>query len=649
LKLDDRLYPPKVVLGRIHREKQEGRLPSEVQLSQHFDDETLRAYEGYERALRAANAVDFDDLLLHVMRMVEDPGSRSGEELRRRFDFVLVDEFQDTNRVQYRLVRALAARSNNLCVVGDDDQSIYSWRGANVLNIRGFERDFPGTKVVKLEQNYRSSANIVAAAHGIIERATGRAEKKLWTDRAAGSKVRVVTLGDEREEAAHVVSKARARIAEGSDPGQIAVLYRINAQSRVLEEAFRGANVPYEVIGGMKFFERAEVKNALAYLRLLENPRSDTDLLRVVNVPARGIGNKTVEKLLACATNRGSSLFDAIEPLLQTKELGAAAKKRLLAFHQLISDLRAMAEHEGPARLAESVLERSGYLAELQKSDSAEAEARIENLREFVASVVEFEDMQEALGQPATLVDYLERISLIADIDAADDSGSVLLMTIHSAKGLEFDHVTVIGLEEEMLPYRGLDGRNVEELEEERRLLYVAITRARRELTLTHVGARQIFGQTRYGSRSRFLDDLPEAAVQFEGQSLARTFSWGGYSSGRNSPTRGRAVAPTAPVDSDQYSWRRLRGEPQPDEYSQATPEADLDQRVPDDEPVIDYDAVDDTPALPRNLRIGARVIHERFGRGVIARVESDGRHIVLARFPGFGERRVQATSLRFE
>jgi DNA helicase-2/ATP-dependent DNA helicase PcrA len=660
LKLDDRLYPPKVVLGRIHREKQEGRLPEEVELSGHFDEETQRAYAGYERALRAANAVDFDDLLLHVMRMVESPTSRAGEELRRRFDFVLVDEFQDTNRVQYRLVRALAARTNNLCVVGDDDQSIYSWRGADVLNIRGFERDFPGARVVKLEQNYRSTANIVAAAQGVIARAAGRAEKRLWTEQAAGSKVRVIALGDEREEAAYVVGKVRARLAEGTDPGQLAVLYRINAQSRVLEEAFRSANVPYEVIGGMKFFERAEVKNAVAYLRLIENPRSDTDLLRVVNVPARGIGNKTVERLLACATERGSSLFDAIEPLCRTNDLGSAAKKRLLAFHELIVLLRQLAEQQGPGQLVESVLEKSGYLAELQKTDSAEAEARIENLREFAASVVEFEDMQEALGQPATLTEYLERISLIADIDAAEDNGSVLLMTIHSAKGLEFDHVTIIGLEEEMLPYRGLDGRNVEELEEERRLLYVAITRARRELTLTHVGARQIFGTTRYGSRSRFLADLPEEAVQLEGQSIARTFSWGGSSQGSWGATRARpypsprepvrsARMPSEPADSDQYSWKRLHAAQHADEYAQDAPGADLDQSVPEDEPVIDYAAFDDAPALPRNLRIGARVVHERFGRGVIARVEVDARQIVLARFPGFGERRVQAASLRFE
>jgi DNA helicase II / ATP-dependent DNA helicase PcrA len=651
MKLDDRVYPPKVVLGRIHRQKQEGRLPAEVKLDQQFDEETLSAYERYERALRAANAVDFDDLLLHIMRMLENASSRAGEELRQRFDFVLVDEFQDTNRVQYRLVRALAARTGNLCVVGDDDQSIYSWRGADVLNIRGFTKDFPGARVVKLEQNYRSSGNIVAAAQGIIERAEGRAPKRLWTEQLEGDKVRIMALGSERDEAALVVKETRQAIASGKDPNQIAVLYRINAQSRVLEEAFRAANVPYEVIGGMKFFERAEVKNAIAYLRLIENPRSDTDLVRVVNVPARGIGNKTVERLIDCATQRGSSLYDAIEPLLKTKDVGAAAKKRLFAFKELIEGLREARETESPSALAQRVIDQSGYLNELKLADNAEAEARIENLREFVGSIVEFEEEIESNAQKPTLTDYLERISLIADIDAADGAKAVLLMTIHSAKGLEFDQVTIIGLEEEMLPYRGLDGRNVEELEEERRLLYVAVTRARRRLLLTHVGARMIFGQTRYGARSRFLEDLPERAVSITGQSIARPFQWG--SSNRPQAPRSRPAnwGQTA-VTSNEFSFRTMaaKGQKEPDEYSQVPPEAD-EPRAPAAESgeVVDYDAFDDVPQMPRNLRIGARVVHERYGRGVIARIEDGDEPGIFARFPGFGERRVQTTTLRFE
>jgi DNA helicase II / ATP-dependent DNA helicase PcrA len=639
--VDERVYPAKLVLGRIHREKQEGRGPEEVTKTRAFDDITLDAYVAYEAALRAANAVDFDDLILHVMHLAENANSAAGKELRERFDYLLVDEFQDTNGVQYRLVRALVARTQNLCVVGDDDQSIYSWRGANVFHIRGFKRDFPNAEVIKLEQNYRSSGHIVKTAQAVIAQAEGRAEKVLWTEHASGEPVRVVNVRDERDEARIVVARIQKLRSQGVAADQMAVFYRINAQSRVLEEAFREAKLPYQVVGGMKFFDRAEVKSALSYLRLVENPRSDTDLLRVINIPARGIGNKTVERLIEFATRRGSSLFDALLPLLETKDLNAGAKKKLLAFHELITTLRTEAAHLSPSALGQLALESSGYLAELKRLDSAEADARIENLHEFLGSLTEFENAVSARGETPALIDYLEQISLVADIDQASNVAAVMMMTVHSAKGLEFDHVFVTALEEEIFPYRGFDGQSQEELEEERRLLYVAITRARRTLTLTHASARMIFGQTRYNSPSRFLSDLPESAIVREGQAFAppsRSYAapaWSGFAQRQSGASPAVRIARAVPPNEFDQSA------PDVEEVTKPASAARGDRGV-----VVDYDAFNDVPHVPRNLRIGARVVHERFGRGVVARIEAER---VVARFPGFGERKVLASFLRFE
>ena len=409
--LDERRVPPRYALSRIHAEKREGRLPGEVDISHGFDELLVEVFERYEKALATMNAVDFEDLILKVMRLAEDPNSHAGHDLRTRFDHVLVDEFQDTNITQYRLVRALSARTRNLCVVGDDDQSIYRWRGADVRLIRGFRRDFPDATVIKLEQNYRSSANIVAAALGVIKPSRDREPKRLWTASEAGELVQLRAVRDEREEAANVVAAVRQELTRGVEASDIAVFYRVHAQSRVLEEAFRVENIPYQIVGGTKFFERAEVKDLLAYLRLVENPKSDADLLRIITVPARGIGQKTVQKILDVAAERALSAYRALEAALRDDELGTGPAKKLQAFYDLMEGLRDAAMRLGPRDLAAEVLEATGYRDRLQNDDSAESDARLENLEELLGSIAEYEEETHEAGEPPTLSGYLERVS----------------------------------------------------------------------------------------------------------------------------------------------------------------------------------------------------------------------------------------------
>ena len=609
--LDERRVPPRYALSRIHAEKREGRLPGEVDISHGFDELLVEVFERYEKALATMNAVDFEDLILKVMRLAEDPNSHAGHDLRTRFDHVLVDEFQDTNITQYRLVRALSARTRNLCVVGDDDQSIYRWRGADVRLIRGFRRDFPDATVIKLEQNYRSSANIVAAALGVIKPSRDREPKRLWTASEAGELVQLRAVRDEREEAANVVAAVRQELTRGVEASDIAVFYRVHAQSRVLEEAFRVENIPYQIVGGTKFFERAEVKDLLAYLRLVENPKSDADLLRIINVPARGIGQKTVQKILDVAAERALSAYRALEAALRDDELGTGPAKKLQAFYDLMEGLRDAAMRLGPRDLAAEVLEATGYRDRLQNDGSAESDARLENLEELLGSIAEYEEETHEAGEPPTLSGYLERVSLVTAVDSMKNVPSVNLMTVHGAKGLEFTTVALTGMEEEIFPYRGLGATEIEELDEERRLAYVAITRARQRLLVTYANTRTLFGQTRYLSPSRFLKDLPPDVVRHEG-----------------APSFGRSFG--------QPSWTPPRSASKP--------------RPRPGERVVDRDAFDDIPPDMDGvvLRPGDRVRHRRFGQGIVESVETGGTPTVVARFPGVGSKRILAEYLEF-
>jgi DNA helicase-2/ATP-dependent DNA helicase PcrA len=628
--LDERRYPPRAVLAHIHRHKQEGRGPEEAAAHSYIDDVALRLYRTYEERLRAANAVDFEDLILLVARLLH--AAPEGDKIRRRFDYVLVDEFQDTNAIQYSFLRELVRDHGNLCVVGDDDQSIYRWRGADVRNIRGFRRDYPGATVVKLEQNYRSTARIVAAALGVISQSREREPKELWTGNEPGEAIRVVAARDERDEAAFVVDAVQRARERGTAARDVAVFYRIHAQSRVLEEAFRAANVPYQIIGGTRFYDRAEVKDALAYLRLVTNPRSDVDLLRVINVPARGIGQTTVDRLAAWATLNDTALFDALGRVEEVTDLGAAAKKKLRGFGDLLEGIRAASKTLPPSELLEQVLTVTRYIATLELEDTAEADARVENLQELVGSMKDYESEAEAAGDRPSLEGYLERVTLASDVDGLDatkEAGRVVLMTVHGAKGLEFETVVMTGMEEEMFPYKGVDPGEREELEEERRLAYVAITRARRDLLMTHTQMRQIFGTTRWNRPSRFLGELPNDTVAREATpSMARTGPTGRY------VDRGADEEMASPRSG---SWRH--------------PQAPREAPAETGERYVDHEFFDDRAAdvTDMPLRRGSRVWHDRFGKGEVLGVVRAGEPAVVAFFPGWGEKKILARFLKPE
>jgi DNA helicase-2/ATP-dependent DNA helicase PcrA len=626
LDLDERRYPPRAILGAIHKHKQEGRGPEEAAAHSYVDDVALRIFKTYEERLRAANAVDFEDLILLVARLLEK--TEEGDRIRRRYDYVLVDEFQDTNAIQYRFLRDLSRDHRNLCVVGDDDQSIYKWRGADVRNIRYFRRDYPEAEVVKLEQNYRSTKRIVAGALGVISRSTEREPKELWTANDDGLPIRVVAARDERDEAAFVVEaigRARAANVELKD---MAVFYRVHAQSRVLEEGLRAANVPYQIVGGTKFYDRAEVKDALAYLRVVVNPASDVDLLRVVNVPARGIGQTTVDRLTAWATLNDTSLFEALARVEEVSDLGAAAKKKLTAFRGLLDAYRERAGHDSPSELLVAVLETTGYLEALRKEDNAEADARVENLQELVGSLQDYEAEAEAAGDEPSLPGFLERVTLVSDVDAMVEGGRVTLMTVHGAKGLEFDRVLLTGMEEEMFPYKGVAPGEQDELEEERRLAYVAITRARRELVMTHTQMRQIFGTTRWNRPSRFLGELPAGVAEHV---TTRAMA---------SEARPQRYVDRGP-DRDVGGEAVMRPWRHPQAPAASAP--DPGSRY------VDHEFFDDRSddVTDMKMRRGARVRHDRFGEGQVMSVVSVGEPAVVAFFPGWGERKILARFLK--
>ena len=624
LALDERRYPPRAVLAHIHKHKQEGRGPDEAASHSYIDDVALRLYRTYEERLRAANAVDFEDLILLVARLLQGP---EGDRIRRRFDYVLVDEFQDTNATQYQFVRNLVSEHRNVCVVGDDDQSIYRWRGADVRNIRHFRRDYPDATVVKLEQNYRSTARIVAAALGVIARSYEREPKELWTENDEGDPVRIVAARDERDEAAFVVDAIRKGREEGTPAREIAVFYRIHAQSRVLEEAMRASRIPYQIIGGTRFYERAEVKDALAYLRVLVNPRSDVDLLRIVNVPARGIGQTTVDRLGAWASANGTSIADALARLDEITDIAGAAKKKVAGFRDLMSAL-APAVSLPPREAMSQILAETGYVQALEKEDSAESDARVENLQELAGSMQDYEAEAEAAGEKPTLAGFLERVTLVSDVDAlaaeAEEGGRVVLMTVHGAKGLEFERVLLTGMEEEMFPYKGVDPGEREELEEERRLAYVAITRARKQLVMTHTQMRQIFGTTRWNRPSRFLAELPAGVTKQEATASMA------------SESRTRFIDREVDREEPRPTWRHPLAQSSP-----ARPSAGEGERYVDHDFFVDQ-APDDVA-----LRRGSRVRHERFGEGEVVRVVSMGETAVVAFFPGWGEKKILARFLK--
>jgi DNA helicase II / ATP-dependent DNA helicase PcrA len=466
-------------------------------------ENVAEVYDLYQMRLYENNAMDFDDLIMQTVALLElFPEVR--ERYQTRFKYIHVDEYQDTNHAQYRLVNILAAGHRNLCVVGDDDQSVYSWRGADIRNILDFERDYPEAKVVKLEQNYRSTQTILDAANAVVANNASRKAKELWTAGDEGERIRVFAASDEYAEARFVVSEVEQLIEGGASPREISVFYRTNAQSRALEDVLVREGVPYQVVGGVRFYERAEIKDAMAYLSVISNPDDSVSLERIINVPKRGIGNTSVAKLQDYARRNGLSLYGALWEA-DAAGLTGAAKKACRRVRELFEGLRVAAKGVPPAELIGAVLDESGYREELEAEDTVEAESRLENLEELINAAREYERVEP---EP-TLEGFLQEQALYSDQDSlTSEGGSVTLMTLHNAKGLEFGHVFVVGMEEGTFPHaRSLDEHN---LEEERRLAYVGITRARETLTLTHAKLRSSWGEREYRMPSRFLSEIPD-------------------------------------------------------------------------------------------------------------------------------------------
>jgi DNA helicase-2/ATP-dependent DNA helicase PcrA len=497
-------------------------------------ENVAEVYDLYQKRLYENNAMDFDDLIMQTVALLElFPEVR--ERYQTRFKYIHVDEYQDTNHAQYRLVNILAARYRNLCVVGDDDQSVYSWRGADIRNILDFERDYPEAKVVKLEQNYRSTQTILDAANAVVANNASRKAKALWTAGGEGERIRVFAASDEYAEARFVVSEVERLIEGGASPREISVFYRTNAQSRALEDVLVREGVPYQVVGGVRFYERAEVKDAMAYLSVISNPDDSVSLERIINVPKRGLGNTSVAKLQDYTRRNGLSLYGALSEA-DAAGLTGAAKKACRGVRDLFEGLRVAAKEVPPAELIGAVLDESGYRKELEAEDTVEAESRLENLEELINAAREYERVET---EP-TLEGFLQEQALYSDQDSlTSEGGSVTLMTLHNAKGLEFGHVFVVGMEEGTFPHaRSLDEHN---LEEERRLAYVGITRARETLTLTHAKLRSSWGEREYRMPSRFLSEIPDEYKSGTIPGLSNASGRGGWGvalPGRGGPER---------------------------------------------------------------------------------------------------------------
>ena len=586
LDLPEKVHPPRRILARISAAKNAGRDPEQENDSESVAAATLaRVAERYRQTLEAAHALDFDDLLLRAVALLES-NEAVRESYRQRFQYVLVDEYQDTNRAQYELVRHLSGPHGNITVVGDEDQSIYSWRGADIRNILDFEADFPGARVLRLEENYRSRPAILDAASGLVAHNEKRKGKTLRAVKTAGDPVRLHQAGDEFQEAAWVVS----RISGRRDGGRSAVLYRMNSQSRLFEEALMRAGVPYEVWGGVGFYERREVKDLLAYLRLIANPRDPMALRRVVNVPPRGIGDRTVQELDRVARERGTSTWEALAIVEGEALLPARATQPLRRFREMLEALRAEAPSLGLKDLLTRILEVTGYAAALAQEESHESQDRLENLAELLSAAADYQAREDS----PSLAGFLDRVSLLSDVDKARDDAPVILMTLHSAKGLEFDAIFLVGLEEGLIPHSRSLARG-DALEEERRLCYVGMTRARERLHLTWAQSRSVFGQRRLSEPSRFLLEIPRDQME------------------ETADGRVPVIAASAPR-------RRFGGDR---------------SFIPAPAP---------SPEALKELRPGVRVRHPLFGVGTVLRSEASGEETkVTVSFPGVGAKRLVA------
>ncbi|HWR37901.1 MAG TPA: DNA helicase PcrA [Patescibacteria group bacterium] len=617
LNLDDKQFPVNSVQSAISNAKNE--LLDPVSFSRENNNfhgsKVAEVYALYQRKIRANNALDFDDLLMVSVQLLES-NQDVRDKYQDKFRYILIDEYQDTNRAQYRLARLLAERHRNLCVVGDVDQSIYAWRGADIKNILDFENDYPEAKVVKLEQNYRSTKNILEAANAVIENNRNRRPKSLWCENPEGEPISCYGAYDERDEARFIAETIqRLNTVYRTAYGGIAALYRTNAQSRAIEESFVRCGIPYTMVGGLKFYDRKEIKDIMAYLRVIFNPADGISLMRIINVPRRGIGDTTISHLTSFAAAQGITLFEAVTNPDQVPGLTARARKQLEELGELIFLLMAAQQTLPVMELVKKVMLDSGYMAELEKEKDPQAEARIENLKELVSVAKDFAngDVED------TLENFLSQVALVADIDTAEISEEkVTLMTLHSAKGLEFPVVFLAGLEEGIFPHaRTLMSET--ELEEERRLCYVGITRAQRKLFMTHARMRTVYGSSVMYPPSRFLTEIPDHLLD----DLRKSPPAPQQSAGPVRPT-----APARPGVNRSMAGRTMPGG------------ADVNRLGA----VKNAAGAAAGERQSETWRAGERVYHKLWGNGTIVAVQGDGDAMQLKiAFPGEGVKQVMA------
>lgn len=602
--IDDKRFPPRQLAGLIDKWKNRGLGPEDIDAG---DNEAFaggkgrQLYRQYQDRLRALNACDFGDLLLHSLNLLRNNRDVL-EQYQARFKYILVDEYQDTNAVQYLWLRLLAQQRKNIACVGDDDQSIYSWRGAEVTNILRFEKDFPGAKVIKLEQNYRSTPHILAAASGLINANSERLGKTLWTEVDEGEKPRIIGVWDGAEEARRVGEEIEALQHKGHNLSSMAILVRAQFQTREFEDRFIQIGLNYKIIGGFRFYERAEIRDAIAYLRVINQPADDLAFERIVNTPKRGIGDKAVEKIHIVARAEGIPLSSAASRLVATDELTGKARKSLT---DLVIDMARWRDEIGrmtPSALTQMILDESGYTAMLQAERSVEASGRLENLNELTRAMEDYE----------TLGEFLEHVSLVMDNDNRSGGDDVTIMTIHAAKGLEYDTIFLVGWEEGLFPsQRSLDEGGLASLEEERRLAYVAITRARQRCIILHAANRRIYGQWTSAIPSRFITELPHDHIEAEQSMTGGASMWRASWSEHTDPFAHLAAANATRAGSRGPGWQRAAAaggfNPRPARIAETGRSAvSLGNKGRDD------------------LSAGMRVFHEKFGYGTIAEIEGN-------------------------
>ncbi len=622
LNIDTKKFEPKAVQAVISSAKNELIDPVRFETkagSDYFQKVASDVYKMYQKRLRSNNSLDFDDLIMSTIQLFTDVPEVL-DFYQNKFRYIHVDEYQDTNRAQYMLCRMLADKHHNICVVGDSDQSIYRWRGADISNILNFEEDYPEARTILLEQNYRSSSNILNAANAVIGQNTGRKDKRLWTERGAGEAITMYQADSEHDEGYYITGEIRTGRNGGRNYADHAILYRTNAQSRVIEEILIKSDIPYQIVGGIKFYDRKEIKDVLGYLRLVSNPDDDISLTRIINVPKRGIGDTTIAKLAEEAARRGSSIFQVLGDLSGV-EVNGRTRTLLQDFRTMIDNLTGMRDYLSVTELTEKVLELSEYLLELHRENTLESKARVENIEEFLSVTMEFEKRND----DKSLVSFLTDLALIADIDSMDKDetpdDAVILMTMHSAKGLEFPVVFIIGCEEGVFPHSRAFTDN-EELEEERRLAYVGITRAEQRLYMTCARMRTLFGRTSSNPPSRFLKEIPDGVKELASPG-GRTIGGGRYGGSAASGAggfgyRGASGAAGAPAPGSAPGASRYG---RPAGYAGAGAAAAGGSGVRVSTPGAPAAAGD----AARSFAAGDKVAHKKWGTGVIVSVKGTG------------------------